>query len=173
MSPLFDYVCFMKMLYIVRHAKSDWSHPEQIDFERTLNDRGLLNAPFMAEKFASRHGHVDRIVSSPANRAITTAGYFAEALKIGKEAIVQDKNIYEAGLNQLINVVCGFNERDNKVMLFGHNPGLSILLAYLTGNGMSMPTCAIAEVELHVDSWKLINSETCSLKFFDYPKRYV
>ena len=39
----------MKTLYLVRHAKSSWENRNISDFERSLNDRGKRDAPFMAE----------------------------------------------------------------------------------------------------------------------------
>ena len=39
----------MKTLYLVRHAKSSWKHPELSDFERPLNKRGKNDAPFMGK----------------------------------------------------------------------------------------------------------------------------
>jgi phosphohistidine phosphatase SixA len=35
----------MKILYIVRHAKSSWDDPELSDFDRPLNERGKKSAP--------------------------------------------------------------------------------------------------------------------------------
>jgi len=41
----------MKTLYLVRHAKSSWKHPELDDFERPLNKRGKRDAPAMGYPF--------------------------------------------------------------------------------------------------------------------------
>jgi phosphohistidine phosphatase SixA len=41
----------MKQLFLIRHAKSDWTNPELKDIERYLNERGYSNANMMAAKF--------------------------------------------------------------------------------------------------------------------------
>ena len=39
----------MKTLLLMRHAKSDWDHPDLDDHDRPLNKRGLRNAPLMGK----------------------------------------------------------------------------------------------------------------------------
>ena len=39
----------MKRLYLVRHAKSDWSYAGLADFDRPLNKRGKRDAPRMGK----------------------------------------------------------------------------------------------------------------------------
>ncbi|MCU0239254.1 MAG: hypothetical protein MUC29_07415 [Pyrinomonadaceae bacterium] len=39
----------MKILYLLRHAKSSWDNPNISDFDRPLNQRGLEAAPFMGK----------------------------------------------------------------------------------------------------------------------------
>jgi phosphohistidine phosphatase len=53
-------------------------------FDRPLNDRGNSDAPRMAKILANKGLHVDAIISSTANRAFTTASYFAKELGIKK-----------------------------------------------------------------------------------------
>ncbi len=36
-----------RLITLIRHAKSDWSHPELSDFDRPLNGRGERDAPLM------------------------------------------------------------------------------------------------------------------------------
>ena len=67
----------IKKLYIIRHAKSDWSDDTLKDFDRPLNKRGLKNAPFMGSLLKNKNINPDLILSSPALRAITTAEIIA------------------------------------------------------------------------------------------------
>ena len=59
----------MKTLILVRHAKSDWNDPFLSDFERTLNSRGMQDAPEMAKRFMNRGVMPELIITSPAVRA--------------------------------------------------------------------------------------------------------
>ena len=65
----------MKKLCIIRHAKSSWKDFLLDDFDRPLNKRGKLNAPFMGSRLKKRNILPDIIVSSPALRAKTTKSF--------------------------------------------------------------------------------------------------
>ncbi len=163
----------MKTLYLCRHAKSSWADLGMSDFDRPLNERGKRNAPHMAKVFKERGEPVDAIVSSPANRARTTAGFFAKALAIGPDRYAEDRAIYHAERSRLMQVVQGLPAAYDRVILFGHNPGFSDLLEYLSGDGpRTMPTCGMARIDFALDDWELIGKHTGTLVWFDFPKRY-
>ena len=63
----------MKKLFLIRHAKSDWSNPTLDDFDRPLNERGKTNAPFIGDLLREKGVFPDVIISSPAYRARETA----------------------------------------------------------------------------------------------------
>src|SRR5690554_5296197 len=112
-----------KELYIVRHAKSDWSF-ELKDFDRPLSARGFRDAPTMAARLLASSPGIGCLVSSPAKRAITTAQIFAEVLGIPIKDIISRASIYEAGVEALLDVVNTMDDSFAAVALFGHNPGL-------------------------------------------------
>ena len=68
----------MKTLILIRHAKSSWDAPGMSDSERPLNERGKKDAPEMAKRLRKRGLKIDAFVSSPAERALRTARYFAK-----------------------------------------------------------------------------------------------
>ena len=76
----------MTTLVLVRHAKSDWGHPGLADHNRPLNDRGLRDAPVLAQRLAATGFRPDRLLTSTALRARTTAGFFADALGVAADA---------------------------------------------------------------------------------------
>ena len=162
-----------KKLFIVRHAKSDWSHEGLADFDRPLNERGLRNAPFMADQFAEAGHTPDFILTSPANRALTTAGFFKRRLGLSEKQWDTERKIYEADAARLLSILNRLNDKYNSVMLVGHNPGLSSLVQLLTDEWVVMSTCSIAEIEVPFDSWQMVSAKTCNLLSFDFPKRYV
>jgi phosphohistidine phosphatase len=63
----------MKILYLLRHAKSSWSNPELTDFQRPLNKQGKKDAPMMGKILANKGVKIDLLISSPAERAKKTA----------------------------------------------------------------------------------------------------
>ena len=163
----------MRTLYFCRHAKSSWAHPGMADFDRPLNDRGLRNAPMMARKFKERRERVYLIVSSPAVRAFTTAKFFTTELNIHDQLFRTDPRIYEASTRTLLQVVNELPIEAASVMLFGHNPGFSEIVAELTGSfAGELPTCAIARIDLPIEKWEFASRSSGSLIWLDYPKRY-
>ena len=160
-----------KQLLLIRHAKSDWGNPSIRDFDRPLNKRGHTNAPEMAERMVNQNIYPDLVSSSPALRALTTAKYFAKEWNINENNIQTDKNIYEADLKTLLNVVNRFDNKHNTIAMFGHNPGLTDFANYLCdANIYNMPTCSIVILEFSFDDWHLVSSSTAKVVLFDYPK---
>ncbi len=159
-----------KQLLLIRHAKSDWGNADLRDFDRPLNKRGKANAPEMAERLAKHKIFPDLIVSSPANRAITTAGYFAEVWKIKSNAIQKEPSIYEASIKTLVALINQFDNKFDRIALFGHNPGLTDLVNYFDSYLDNMPTCSVVMLEFPFDDWRMVSADTAKVLLFDYPK---
>ena len=158
----------MKTLVLVRHAKADHGDSSLDDFDRPLNYRGKHDASAMAAQFKKTGVRVDALISSPAVRALSTAEDFAMEINL---PIQTDERIYEAGLRDLLAVVRELDDRHRSVMLTGHNPGMSELLHYLTGAGcVSLPTAAVAVIELPQESWQNIPVGKGVLKGISSPK---
>jgi len=163
----------MRTLYIVRHAKSSWSDPAVDDFHRPLNERGQRDAPFMAHAFHTRNEPVDLLVSSPAVRALSTARHFAKALGIDKGAIVEDRSLYLADLPTLLKRVNQLPDTADRVVLFGHNPGLSDLVEHLGDDDLGeLPTCAVVRIDLPIDAWAEASMGLGTVVWHDHPKQH-
>ena len=89
----------MKNLYLLRHAKSRWDNPGLSDHLRPLNQRGKRNAPAMALRFVERGETLDLIITSPAERARTTAGAFASACGLAADQFREVSSLYFQGLS--------------------------------------------------------------------------
>jgi phosphohistidine phosphatase len=162
----------MKQLFLVRHAKSSWDHPEFADFDRPLNQRGERNAPEMAERLSRRGIRPDLIVTSPARRALETARVVAKALHYPLTALREEGRIYEAGIPALLDVIRGLDPAATTAMLVGHNPGLTDLCNVLTEARIdNVPTTGIATITLEVEGWTEVEAGSGRLVDFDYPKK--
>ena len=163
----------MRTLYITRHAKSSWDDPRADDFHRPLNDRGQRDAPFMAQVFRSRNEPVDLLMSRTAVRALTTAHLFAMALSVERAAVQEDRMMYLAELPALIKRVDQLPDSAKRVMLFGHNPGLSELVEFLGDADLGeIPTCATVRIDLPINSWREASRGLGSVVWSDFPKRH-
>ena len=63
-------------------------------------------------------------------------------------SLTLDPKIYNASLHGLLDVVRELPDDAATVILVGHNPGVSELVAELTGEQVEMPTAALAIIEL-------------------------
>ncbi len=142
----------MKTLLILRHADSSWNDPRFNDHERPLNERGRSDAPRVGSFLVERELIPDRIVSSTARRAVQTAKLVADAFRSRVE-VEQSGSLYLAPPEGYAKVVAQGGGSADRLMLVGHNPGVSALATYLTGESVRMPTAGLAVVESPVDDW--------------------
>ena len=164
----------MKTLYLARHAKSSWKFPGLDDFERPLNKRGRKNAPFMGKILKKLKVAPNLIISSPANRAAMTARIIAHKIKYPLDEIRYSEAIYEFSANAVIQVIKQIDNTVDQVMLVGHNPALTDLANYFSGEPISnIPTCGIFCVDLDISSWAKIIEHCGKLIFFEFPKKHV
>ena len=163
----------MKKLYLVRHAKSSWKHPALDDFERPLNKRGRKNAPFMGNVLKKRRVQPDLILSSPASRAAMTARIIAGRINYPVQDIIYLESIYEANKQDMIQIIRQMDDGIDRLMLVGHNPGVTNLANTLGNDPVSnVPTGGVYSVRLKISSWNKIRGRHGKTDFFDYPKKY-
>ena len=161
-----------KYLVLMRHAKSDWSVAGQRDFDRELNVRGHNNAPRMGGRLATELGFSpDLVLSSPATRAKLTAEYVCEQLKYPLEKIVFEEDIYEASVRTLLRLTNELPDGADKILIFGHNPGLTYFAEFLTKKEINnIPTSGIVCIKFEIDTWKMVSEGLGNLEWFVYPK---
>jgi phosphohistidine phosphatase len=160
----------MKILGLLRHAKSDWGDARARDFDRPLNERGRRGAPLMGKHIedyrAGRELVWDRIVSSPAVRAAQTIELAAQGAGYGHGKVLAvhwDRRIYLASSASLLDVLREMDEAGGSVLMVGHNPGLEDLIFDLVPDDGSsplrdvvevkFPTACFAVLELDVARW--------------------
>jgi len=163
----------MKTLLLCRHAKSSWDDPDLTDFERPLNNRGRRDGRVMGKILRDRGIVPDLILTSPANRAMTTARMIAGALEYPLDSIVVAERIYEAHPGDLIDVAASIDDDVASAMIVGHNPGLTEVASLLCAADVgSIPTSGIVCLEFPVGSWRELRATKGTLVFFEYPKKH-
>jgi len=135
----------------MRHAKSDWEADYESDHERPLNDRGVRSARMMGRLLAEEGVVPDLVISSTALRARTTAE-LAIAAGSWETELHLDRSLYESGPQGVLATGASAPDVD-RLMLVGHQPTWSMLVAGLTGERVEMKTATVAVVEVDVDSW--------------------
>ena len=163
----------MKILTLVRHAKSSWKDPGLADFDRPLNKRGKNDAPMMGQRLIEYKVSPDLIITSPANRALTTAKVIAQEIGYPNKKLVIDKQVYLATTYGLLEAVKKVDNAHREVLLVGHNPDLTELANVLTGEVIdNIPTCGVVRMKFDISAWKDLGKQQGELVLFDYPKKY-
>jgi len=164
----------MKQLYLIRHAKSSWRETGLTDRERTLNDRGLKEAHFMAGLLKEKGIKPDIIITSDAVRAKSTARIFAEILNYPPEEIFEELDLYLASIHDFLVTINRLEDNSHSCFLFSHNPGISGMVSFLTGyEKVDMPTCSIYGMEFDIASWREVKEGSAKPLMFEYPKKYL
>ena len=149
----------MKTLLILRHAKSSWNNAQLTDYERPLNKRGKIDAPRMGKHLREQELVPDLIITSSAERAMTTAEAVAQASGYEQE-IQSTRSFYHADPEAYLDVLRQLDDSLERVMVVGHNPGMEELLEELTGVWEQMPTAALAQISLPINHWRELDGET-------------
>ena len=161
----------MKILYLIRHAKSSWDDPTLADHDRPLNERGKRDAPKMGERLAQRGVKADLIISSSAVRALTTAQTIAEKIGYDQARIVADRRLYRAQVSALLYLIQELDDQHARVMLFGHNPEFTDLARLFGCEIDELPTCAVVEMTFEVDHWSEVIKQKPVKVWISTPKQ--
>jgi len=163
----------MLRLTLVRHAKTEPAHPGQEDWDRALEARGQRDAPEMGRRLKQQQLKPDKILSSPAVRAITTATIMARELGVTASKVIQDERLYLAGPKDLLKVIHELGGKARHLMVVGHNPGITEFADRISSERSidNMPTSAFYTLELDIGEWTDLAWGSGVNVDFDYPKK--
>jgi phosphohistidine phosphatase len=146
----------LKILTIVRHAKSSWKDTSLSDRKRPLNTRGERDAPVMGRRIHEHGIRPSLIITSPAKRAWKTAKIIAREIHYPLEFLQREDGLYLASLNEILDTIVAQDNGFNNLMIVGHNPGLTDFANFLVpGLTNNLPTAGVVSVEIDQDDWSL------------------
>lgn len=133
----------METLYILRHGIAVESGTPGIpDDDRPLTPKGRKRLREIARGLNRLDLRPARIVTSPLPRASETAEIVAEAMGIG--GLVEVNDVLRSGVDPDAIRDWLRGRREARLMIVGHNPALSDLIARLVvGEGTSAPVCEL------------------------------
>ena len=162
----------MKTLYLLRHAKSSWDDIGLSDRQRPLANRGKRNAPEMGKRFADRGEQLERVLSSPAVRAHSTAQLFCEACGFPSDDIVIEPGLYFSGSGAVEDLIRTQDDGVRSLMLVFHNPDITYF-ANSIDYAMSIdnvPTSGLVCFHCDIAQWRDWSRDNTVFEYFDYPK---
>jgi phosphohistidine phosphatase len=163
----------MKLLTLIRHAKSSHDSPTTMDFHRPLAPRGQADAPRMGKHLdGAMRFSPDKIISSPAARAISTARLIAKEIGYDSLRIEQAEDIYEAPTTMIAMVIKEVDDGIGHLCIVGHNPGLELLSNWLAGERVidALVTTGVVMMELDISGWSRLRPGCGKLLHYLTPK---
>lgn len=167
----------MKILTLLRHAKSGWDDPVTRDFDRPLNPRGRRAARTVGAEMKSQGLAFDLVVASSARRVTETLDEVAAGY--GEISPRYDERLYLASVATLLDVVRNAPDDVERLLLVGHNPGMEELALRLARRDsdplrgeieIKYPTGTVAEIELPADRWAEVREGTGRIVRFIRPR---
>ncbi len=186
----------VKVLYLLRHAKSSWKDASLADHDRPLNGRGRravkVMGCYMDRYMASMGQPPDLVLCSTAARTRETLNIALDnaprTISGDSVKIEFDNGLYHAAPMELLNRLHDLADHVGAVLLIGHNPGLERLALGLTGTqakrqagniageeflgrmAIKFPTAALAILEAEIESWRDLEAGGALLRQFIRPK---
>jgi phosphohistidine phosphatase len=168
----------MKILTLLRHAKSSWDDNVPRDFDRPLNKRGRRAAMTVGRALKAEGFGFDAVIASPAVRVVETLRDVGDGY--GHTLTPShDPDLYLASPATLLERVQQVDDRVERLLVVGHNPGLEQLTLLLAGSGEDgligavaekYPTAAVAVIRFEVEHWADVREGGGTLERFIRPR---
>lgn len=161
----------MKTLYLLRHAHAQSAEPRMDDHDRALSPRGETEAR-NAGAFMKEQGLVpDAMLCSSSARTKDTARIVFEVMFDGGRvpvAATVDRALYLATPRGILEEIAGADDRHDRLLVIGHNPGMEDLAEALAGASGQVigkfPPSALAVFISDAEKWEDFSVETAKLK---------
>jgi phosphohistidine phosphatase len=162
----------MRRVFLLRHAKSSWKHPELADHDRPLAGRGRRAAKAIAKHMRAREIDPELVLCSTARRARETLERIEPAL--GRRSVLVERELYGASGTELFERLRLVPDEVGSVLLIGHNPGMQELALTLAGPSPELagkfPTAALATLTFEGSAWRELGAGTAVLAELTRPR---
>ena len=163
-----------KQLFIVRHGKSSWDCGNISDIDRPLKERGVTDGYLIAERLLAKQLIPQKIMSSPAIRALHSSTIFARVFKYTYQNIEINEAIYIADINKILSLIKHTPNHIESLMVFGHNPTFTDLSNHFLNKAIeNVPTTGLVWLKFKINDWAKIDKSNLVEYFFDYPKNQI
>jgi len=143
-----------KILLIMRHGKADGQIGGAKDIARPLTDLGRKRSALIAAELQKRNVLPQYIISSPALRALQTAEFMANTLKLDMANVTINNDLYFKTVNDYFDALYAAPEECNSMMIVGHNPLVTQFANFfLSQKLVDLPTSGLVALQSDAHSW--------------------
>ena len=145
-----------RQLWVLRHAEAE-PHGTRADSQRRLTARGEQQARAAGIAIQRLAVAFDEVLFSPKVRARATAELAAEGWSERQRALLSEHAPLAGGFDseQARDALAGVPAQDGRLLIVGHEPDLSSVIAQLTGARVDLKKGGLAVVRLEGASGEL------------------
>lgn len=141
-------IFFMLTILLLRHGESADRQMGELDSHRKLTKRGRASIERLALYLKEREFKPEIFLSSDAIRAAETIEMVTQVFQEISPVIVFDSFLYHGLDNVYLNLIQDYFALDRTIILVGHNPTLSSVAGWLTGNHVALSPGQMAVVQV-------------------------
>jgi len=161
----------MRSLTILRHGDASYENPKINDWNRPLSNYGEIEAQKIAKYIEKTLPKPNKIISSNANRTISTAKILLNSNKWNQEILEKKQEMYLASLDTLLAIISEQSDSLEHIVIIGHNPGLSDLCNHLVNQSRYLPTCGCFSIKFNGENWDLQSKIKILDLVYKYPSK--
>jgi len=158
-----------KTLYLLRHGEAYDFSVEVDDFNRKLTPDGEQQILQMAHYLQENSIKIDVVISSQAERAVSTANIIRKQLNLPE--IEFEECLYPCTSSCIYNTIISIDDNVNNILIVGHNPGLTAFAQeYMQLETMHLGTSGIISCSYDTISWAEFALNNAKRNFVTSPK---
>lgn len=151
-----------KKLTLLRHGEAAMGMGQSGDLKRKLTKNGKTQLLRLESFLTAERTSFEYAACSPATRCLESLEIINGEGRINK--IEKHLSIYEASVMDLMGIVNSLKNIYSDVLLVGHNPGISHLVGFLTGDSsiLFVPGMMV-RLSFELSSWRMVTRNSGSI----------
>ncbi|MDY0101820.1 MAG: histidine phosphatase family protein [Lentimicrobium sp.] len=161
----------MKIITLMRHAKSSWKDGHTNDMDRPLLRKGLSRTRQVIDYLKNNDFNPDFIITSPALRASETAKIMAHAFSIDDTNYREESQLYAAQADDYYDQCFDLPQTCVHVLMVGHNPAITgFANLFLDTKIDYLPTSGVISVAFDTEKWEDLPLSSRRVQLVLFPK---
>ena len=132
---------------------------EKVTTHPQVKNRGERDGRLVSKQVKDEIKPPQKIISSDATRALSTANFFKKALKVEDANFETNHDLYDFSGQNVMRIIKSLDDSLERVMIVGHNHAFTSV-ANMLGNKYieNVPTCGFVMLEFNEKSWSDITT---------------
>ncbi len=161
----------MKIVTLMRHAKSSRSNAALHDIQRPLLEKGIHKTQQLIDHLKNMNFAPEYILTSSAVRALETAKMMASAFGIEDDCFRQEMAVYNANSDAYYDLCFELPVNFSHVLIVGHNPSITGFANLFLDTKMDfLPTSGVVSILFDAEKWEDLPLSSAKIRFVVFPR---